>query len=241
MSFEGIEIAAKDRILEVTLANPPDNRLTSAMIMGLNEAANRLESDDFDLLVITGSKRVFSKGADVDMMMSHRDRSELMPVLLLSNAVFSRIARSTKLTIAVISGACMGGGLELAMACHFRVCAEKTRFGLPEVWLKLVPGLGGFYRLARLVGAAKALELVAIGDLITAEEALRLNLVSRVYPRDNFAEHVASFIGTLATADQKVIREVIRLAAYCAPPGEEDNIRHGTESFMELFSCLQKT
>ena len=191
--------------------------------------------------MITGSKRAFSKGFDVDLMMSLRDRSEFKPTLILFNTVFSRIARSTKLTIAVISGACMGGGLELAMACHLRVCAEKTRLGLPEVWLKLVPGLGGVYRLARLVGAAKALELVLIGDLITADEALRLNLVSRVYPRDNFAEYVASFVSTLATADQKVIREVIRLAAYCAPPGEEDNIRHGAESFLELFSCLQKT
>ena len=92
-----------------------------------------------------------------------------------------------------------------------------------------------------MVGAAKALELVAVGDLITAEEALRLNLVSRVYPRDNFAEHVASFVGNLATADQKVIRQLIRPAAYCAPPGEEDNIRLGVESIMEIFSCLPKT
>lgn len=241
MSFEGIDIAAKNRILEVTLGNPPDNRLTPSIFQGLNEAANRLESDDFDLMVITGSKKVFSKGFDVELMMSLRDRTEFKPILVLFNTVFSRIARSRKLTIAVINGACMGGGLELAMACHLRVCAEKTRLGLPEVWIKLVPGLGGFYRLARLVGVAKALELVAVGDLISAEEALRLNLVSRVYPRDNFAEHVASFVGNLATADQNVIRQVIRLAEYCAPPGEEDNIRLGVESIMELLSCLPKT
>jgi len=241
MSSEGIEIGANNRVLEVRLANPPDNRLTPSMIVGLNEAVDRLESDDFDLMLISGSRRVFSKGFDVDVIMAHRERSALMPVLVFSNAVFSRIARSPKLTIAALGGACMGGGLELAMACHLRVCAAKTRLGLPEVWIKLVPGLGGFYRLSKLVGAAKALELVALGDLITADEALRLNLVSRVYPHENFSEHVASFVNTLATADQSAIRHVIRLAAHCASPGEEDNIRRGTESFAELVSCLPKT
>jgi enoyl-CoA hydratase len=236
-----IEIDAKDRVLEVTLANPPDNRLTPDMVEGLNQAMNRLESDDVDVLVIKGSKRAFSKGFDVDAMKSYRDRSELAAVLVLSNAVFSRIARSPKLTVAAIGGACMGGGLELAMACHLRVCSEKTRLGLPEVWINLIPGLGGFYRLARLVGAAKALELVALGDLITAEEALRLNIVSRVFPQDAFPERVASFVSALTMADQKVIRALIRLAACSAPPGEEDNIRLGAESFTELLACLQNT
>lgn len=236
-----LEIAARDRILHVTLANPPDNRLTPDMIEGLNGAMSRLESEDLDVMVITGSKRTFSKGFDVDVIKSHRDPVTLRPVLLLSNAVFSRIARSPKLTIAAISGACMGGGLELAMACHLRVCTEKTRLGLPEVWINLVPGLGGFYRLTRLVGAAKALELVALGDLITAEEALRLNIVSRVFPQEEFAERAASFVGALAKADQKVIRELIRLAACSGTLGAEDNIREGAVSFVELAACLPES
>jgi len=135
----------------------------------------------------------------------------------------------------------MGGGLELAMACQLRVCAEKTRLGLPEVWINLVPGLGGFYRLAKLVGTAKALELVALGDLITAEEALRLNIVSRVLPQQDWAQHVASFVGALTTADQKVIRHLIRMATLSETVGAEDNIREGAEIFVELVSCLPKT
>ena len=235
-----LEIAVKGRLLEVTLANPPDNRVTPDVVRGLNAAMTRLEADDLDVLLITGSKRVFSKGFDLDAMKSYRDPAELAPVLVLSNAVFSRIARSPKLTIAAISGACMGGGLELAMACHLRVCAEKARLGLPEVWINLIPGLGGIYRLARLVGAAKALELVALGELITAEEALRLNLVSRVFPQADFGERVAAFVGALATANQKVVREIIRLAGCVMTLGEEDNIREATLSFVELFACLPK-
>jgi enoyl-CoA hydratase len=237
----GVDVAVRNRVLEVTLVNPPDNRLTPAMVEGLYAATSRLEADDVDMLLIGGTKRVFSKGFDIAAIKSYPGPSELRKVLVLSNAVFSRIARSPKLTIAAISGACMGGGLELAMACHLRVCAEKSRLGLPEVWIDLVPGLGGFYRLARLVGTAKALELVALGDLITAEEALRLNLVSRVLPQQDFASHVSSFVGALATANQKVLRHIIRMAARSEPPGEEDNIRDAAETFVELMSCSPKT
>ncbi len=235
-----IEVVAKERILTVTLANSPDNRLTPGMVEGLAQALDRFESDDLDVLVIAGSKRVFSKGFDVEVLKS-RDTSDLRPLLVLCNAIFSRIARSPKLTLAAISGACLGGGLELAMACHLRVCAEKSRLGLPEVWINLIPGLGGFYRLARLVGAAKALELVALGDLLTAEEALRLNIVSRVFPQDDFTERVASFVSALTAANRKVIREVLRLAACSESRGEEENICQATDSFVELWSCLPKT
>jgi enoyl-CoA hydratase/carnithine racemase len=109
------------------------------------------------------------------------------------------------------------------------------------VWINLVPGLGGFYRLARLIGTAKALELVALGDLITAEEALRLNIVSRVFPQDGFAERVAAYVKALSAANPRVMREILRLAACSESQGEEDNIRQATDSFVDLWSCLPKT
>lgn len=236
----GVEMAARERVLSVTLANPPDNRLTPKMVEGLAAALDRFEADDLDVLVIAGSRRAFSKGFDIDALAEYRDATDRRSVLLLANAVFTRIARSPKLTLAAISGACMGGGLELAMACHLRVCAEKSRLGLPEVWINLVPGLGGFYRLARLVGSTKALELVALGDLITAEEALRLNVVSRVFPQDGFAERVAAFVKALSAANPRVMREVLRLTACSLSQGEDDNIRQAADSFVELWSCLTK-
>lgn len=238
---QSIQIVSNGRSLEVTLDNPPGNRITADMVVGLNKALDRLESDEFDVLVLTGVKRVFSKGFDVESMSSYRESSDLRRMLILSNAMFSRLARSTKPTVAAINGACLGGGFELALACHFRLCAEKTRLGLPEIWLNLVPGLGGFYRLARMVGEAKALELVALGDLIAAEDALRLNVVTRIMPRADFADRVASFVKNLMGADQRAIREVIRLAACSAVPGEEDNIRQGMESFAKLVPWLRET
>jgi len=237
---KGIELVASGRTLEVIFANPPDNRITPEMVSGLDQAMDRLESDSLDVLLIKGAGRSFSKGFDVAAVQPDQS-AELRRMLVLSNAVFSRIARSTKLTVAAIHGACMGGGLELSLACHFRLAAEKTRIGLPEVWINLVPGLGGMYRLARLVGQAKALELVTLGDLITAEEALRLNLVNRVFPREDFFDRVNSFIKALLVADQRVVREIIRVVGLSSTVGEEDGIRQGRESFARLFPCVQKT
>jgi len=234
-----IRITAAGRLLEVTLANPPDNRITPEMINGLGEVMERFESDEFDLLLITGEGRAFSKGFDVERMKGCRDAVELRRLLVLSNGVFSRMARSPKPTVAAINGACLGGGFELALACHFRLCAEKTRLGLPEVWLHLAPGLGGVYRLARLVGQAKALELTVLGELIPAEEALRLCVVNRLLPRSDFDDRVRSFAKNLLGADQRAVREIIRLAASSAPPGEEDNIRQGFEAFARLVPWLR--
>jgi enoyl-CoA hydratase len=238
---QALKIVEKAPILEVTLANPPDNRLTPEMVAGLNGVMERIESDDFDVLLITGSQKVFCKGFDLDAVTSRRDPAQLRRDLVSWNAVFSRIAKSPKPTVAAVHGACLGAGLELALACHFRLCAEKTRLGLPEVWNNLLPGLGGFFRLARLVGRAKALELVALGDLITAEEALRLNVVSRVFPRKGFADRVASFVRALLVADRQVVREAIHLAACSAAQGEEDDIRQGIESCVKLAQWLPKT
>jgi enoyl-CoA hydratase/carnithine racemase len=210
------------------------------MLEGLDQAMDAIETGDFQALVVTGAGKVFSKGVDLEALKSAPDVADIRRGLILSNAVFSRIARSPKPTVAAIQGACLGGGFELALACHFRLCAEKSRLGLPEVWINLVPGLGGYYRLSKLVGSAKALELVALGDLMTAEESLRLNVVNRVFPRKDFAEHVSSFVKALCLADARVIREVLRLASYSSG-GEEDNIRQGMESFAKLASCLRKT
>ena len=241
MSTEAADTApvtttTRSRQLWVTLSNPPDNRITPEIVTGLNDAMNRLETEDLDLMVITGRGRAFSKGMDAAIMESHRDPVALRPVLVLSNAVISRIAHSPKLTVAAINGACMGAGLEVALACHLRICSDKARLGLPEIWINQVPGFGGFYRLAKLVGTSKTLELTALGDLIDAEAARQLNVVSRVFPGDRFAEHAESFVDALAVADQRAIQHLITLAASADTLGAEDNIRAGCVSFVDMAS-----
>ena len=157
-----------------------------------------------------------------------------------ANRVFNRISESGTPALAAINGPCFGGGLELALACHFRVCADKARMGLPEVSKGLLPGLGGIHRLARLVGNAKALEMVALGDLIPADEALRLNLVSRVYPRDDFMSHVRSLARTLLMVEPSLMSEVLHLVRRAAERTNQENTRAAVESFVRFSSRVKK-
>jgi enoyl-CoA hydratase/carnithine racemase len=102
----------------------------------------------------------------------------------LGQAVFLKIQRLTKPVIAAINGVCLGGGCELAMACHLRISGDRARFGQPEINLGIIPGWGGTQRLTRLIGRAKATEWILTGDMYTAQEALRLGLVNQVVPQD---------------------------------------------------------
>jgi enoyl-CoA hydratase len=233
-----LDMEVADRVMTLTLRSPPDNRITPEMIVCLDESLDEMQSESVDAVLVTGHGRAFSKGFDIDAVSDERDPRMLRAMLVQSNAVFSRLSRSPKPLIAAINGACLGGGLELALCCHFRLCAASSRLGLPEVWGGMVPGLGGLHRLSKLVGQAKALELVALGDLITSEEALRLNLANRVFPKDSFRERVASFVKALLTADPLVLREIIRLAR-CSGLGDDDCIREGMESFARLAPWMR--
>jgi enoyl-CoA hydratase len=234
-----IRVAARDRILEVTLDNPPDNRLCTRMFERLDRALDDFEADEFDLLLLTAAGRTFSKGYEVaDVLAGREDRESLRESLVFSNAVISRMSRSHKPIVAVINGACMGGGLELVLGCHFRLGVERVRLGLPEIWLNLVPGLGGFYRLSRLVGQAKALELTAMGDLVTSEDAQRLGIVHRVFPRQELVQRTEAFIRSLLLADRRVLGELLRMADLSLPPGEEENLRQGMKSFGQTVLWL---
>jgi len=233
-----MQVEVVDRILNVSLCNPPDNRITPTMVVRLDELLDELRSESIDALLILGQGRTFSKGFDIDAISGERDRAMLRGMLVQSNAVFSRLARASKPVIAAINGACLGGGLELALACHFRLCIARIRLGLPEVWGGMVPGLGGLHRLSKLVGKAKALELVALGDLVTSDEALRLNLVNRVLEKDRFREQVDSFVRALLTADPLVLREIIRLS-HCSDSADDDCIREGMESFARLAPWMK--
>ena len=147
-----VELA--EGVLTLTLCHPPANLLNMDVFVGLDEALELLETSDAHLLVITGEKQVFSKGFDLELMASCSERRAMRRNLLETNAVFSRLAKSPKPTVAAINGYCLGGGFEMVLCCDFRVCKERTRLGLPEVWTGMLPGLGGIHRLARMVGQA---------------------------------------------------------------------------------------
>ncbi len=189
---------------------------------------------EVDAVIFTGKGNVFSKGADLEEVTSTPPRVDLEK-LVNGNETYSLISRLHKPVIAAVNGACFGGGLELALACHLRVCSEKARLGLPEVSVGVIPGLGGIQRLIRVVGEARALEMILLGDMISASRAYELNLVSRIFPKQDFLSHVLRFVKTIVTAREEAIEEVLKLVTLSRPENEDNNILTSAESFMRLL------
>ncbi|MDW6024694.1 3-hydroxyacyl-CoA dehydrogenase NAD-binding domain-containing protein [Mesorhizobium sp. BAC0120] len=172
----------RDGVLIVTIDNPPVNAASADMRAGLAAAIRHAgETETVRAAVVTGAGRNFVGGADI------REFGAPMAEPTLPEVVAS-IEESGKLVVAAINGAALGGGLEIALACHHRIAAADAKLGLPEVKLGIVPGAGGTQRLPRLVGPAASVELIATGRIVSADEALALGFVDRVVARDPVTE-----------------------------------------------------
>src|SRR2546428_87552 len=176
------------------------NTLTPQVFEELEVALAALETDDdVRCLVLTGAgDRSFSAGADLTSFGDITKALKVWRFSLRSEEIMSRLANFPKATIAAINGHCFGGGLELALACDFRVAASRAKLGQTEVNLGLVPGAGGTQRLVRVLGQAKAKELVFLGSRLTAEEAAAIGLVTKAVTNEAFAAEVRSFAEKLA-------------------------------------------
>ena len=144
-------------------------------------------------VILTGAGRAFVAGADIAEL-SAVSALEGRRLARRGQEIFRRFETSPKPTVAAVNGFALGGGCELAMACHVRVAAEGAKFGQPEVKLGLIPGYGGTQRLPRLVGRGRALQLLLTGEMIDAHEALRIGLVNRVVPGDQLLSAATSMI-----------------------------------------------
>jgi enoyl-CoA hydratase len=160
------------------------NALSFALLGEIGEAFDRVAGSDARALIVTGAgPKAFCAGADIKELRG-RSLIEQKRGAELGQAVFARLDSLPIPSIAVINGHALGGGLELAMACTFRLAARNAKMGLPEVKLGLIPGYGGTQRLPRLVGEARALEMIMTGRFVDAEEALRIGLVNRLIDGD---------------------------------------------------------
>jgi enoyl-CoA hydratase/carnithine racemase len=170
-------------VAQLTLNNPPLNLVTLEMTERLIDALDGLEGDDaVRAVVVTGAgDRAFCAGSDVKEFANVRDRV-VEKKLARENEAFGRFESLSKPTVAAIEGIAYGGGCEISMACDLRTAGQGAKFALPEVRLGVVPGSGGLFRLPELVGPAKAMELMYLGEPLDAREAERLGLVNEVVP-----------------------------------------------------------
>ena len=184
MSFDYVTLTVNDRIATLTV-NRPDklNALNDATVAELDQAIDQVRlRDDIAGVIVTGAMRAFVAGADISEL------SRQLPLDAKQRArhgqrVFDKFEECPKPVIAAVNGFALGGGCELAMACHIRIASEAAKFGQPEVKLGIGPGYGGTQRLPRLVGRGRALQLLLTGEMIDAQEALRIGLVNKVVPQ----------------------------------------------------------
>ena len=199
MSYENLTLVVSDRVAVLTV-NRPDklNALNDATIAELERAIDEVRSrDDIGGVILTGAARAFVAGADIAEL-RRQSPMEGKARAAYGQAVFDKYERSPKPVIAAINGFALGGGCELAMACHIRLASESARFGQPEVKLGITPGYGGTQRLPRLVGRGRALQVLLTGEMIDAAEALRIGLVNKVVPAGEL----------MATAEQ-MMRQIL--------------------------------
>ncbi len=179
-----VKTSIEERVATLTIDHPPVNALNEPTLMELNDAIDELLANpEVKAVVITGAGQVaFVAGADISEFSKLENAEQARAGSSRVQAIYRKIECSPKPFIAAINGVALGGGLELAMACHMRIIGDRAKVGQPEINLGIIPGWGGTQRLPRLVGSAKALELILTGDSITAQEAFRLNLVNKVVP-----------------------------------------------------------
>ncbi|MDQ6872923.1 MAG: enoyl-CoA hydratase-related protein [Gemmatimonadota bacterium] len=200
MPFKFLTLEVQDRVATLTLNRPEKlNALNDATIGELGQAIDQIREDDsIGGAIVTGAGRAFVAGADISELSSQT------PDLAKARAragqdVFRKFETSPKPIIAAVNGFALGGGCELAMACHFRIASEAAKFGQPETKLGLLPGFGGTQRLPRLVGKGRALQLIFTGETIDAAEALRIGLVNRVVPADQLMNEVRNTMKAILT------------------------------------------
>ncbi len=185
-------------------------------------------------LIITGAgKKAFVAGADIAEF-NGINADEAAAIAKIGHKVFDKIENGSKPVIAAINGFALGGGLELALACHIRIATQAARLGLPEVSLGLIPGYGGTQRLTKLVGKGKALEIILTADLITAEDAFQFGLVNKVVAPDDLLMYAEELLNKILTRSPKAIEFAIN--AINAAENQVDGFQNEIKLFASCFA-----
>ncbi|BCJ66843.1 enoyl-CoA hydratase-related protein [Polymorphospora rubra] len=234
---EFVRVEVRDGIGTIRLERPPMNALNSVVQEELRAAAQAVTADpEVRAVIVYGGDKVFAAGADIKEMadMSYVDMADRAVEL---SGALGAIARIPKPVVAAITGYALGGGCELALACDWRVVADDAKLGQPEIKLGIIPGAGGTQRLSRLVGPARAKDIILSGRMVDAQEALRIGLADRVVPADQvYAEAVA-----LVTPYVKGPAQAVRAAKLAIDGGLEMDLASGLAWESQLFAALFAT
>ncbi len=232
-----LEIDKDTGVGTIRLDRPPMNAIDAELVTALEAVAREVTlNDDVRAVVIYGGEKIFAAGADIKEMVQ-RSPLEMMNRMGALQGVFSQVEDIPKVTVAAITGYALGGGCELAMCADFRIMAENARIGQPEILLGIIPGAGGTQRLPRLVGPARAKDIIFSGRFVKADEALRIGLVDAVVAAD---EVYAKALET-AAGYAKGPLVALRAAKVAINRGSVKDIVTGLAVEREVFVALFST
>jgi enoyl-CoA hydratase len=235
MTYTNLRLDVEDRVAVLTINHPPANALNQSTLQELDSALTQLENDpQVKVIVVTGEGRFFVAGADIKEFTLLSD-TQAQAMAEKGQRLFDRIERSPKPVIAAINGACLGGGLELAMACHIRLAAPEAKLGLPELNLGLIPGYGGTQRLPRLVGRGKATQMILTSEMIGGVEAHRIGLVEAVYPVEELLAEAKKLAQTIAQKSSVTMKLALAAIHTGCELGLADGLSREAELFGEAF------
>jgi enoyl-CoA hydratase len=238
MPYEFLLLEVSDRIATVTI-NRPDklNALNDDVMREISSMIDELAADaNVGAIIFTGAGRAFVAGADISRL-AVAQTGELEKFSRFGQSVFRRVELLSKPVIAAVNGFALGGGCELALACHVRVASTQAKFGLPEVKLGLIPGYGGTQRLPRLIGRGAALQMILTGDTIDGAEAARLGLANAVVEPDALLAAARAMAATMLKNAPIAVARAIE----AVDVGLDATLEDGLRLEARLFGSLEST
>jgi enoyl-CoA hydratase/carnithine racemase len=235
--WENIKTEIKDKIAVLTVDHPPVNSFNAQVVTELGQAVDELLADDeVKVIIITGGgTRAFIAGADIPEIQAALEQPDgLRGTAVQGQALSLKIEKATKPVIAAINGFCLGGGMELAMSCHMRICSDQAKLGQPEINLGVIPGWGGTQRLPRLINKGKAIELILTGDMLTAQDAYQLGLVNKVVPHDAVLEEAQGLAQKIASKSKPPTAAALRAITEGLAVSIEEGLEIEADEFGKL-------
>ncbi|WNS74524.1 enoyl-CoA hydratase [Bacillus sp. DTU_2020_1000418_1_SI_GHA_SEK_038] len=234
--MEFLKWSYQDMVATITIERPPANALSSGVLKELSAVLDEIEAnDEIRVILIHGEGCFFSAGADIKEFTTIESGNDFSSLSTYGQKLFERMETFPKPIIAAIHGAALGGGLELAMGCHFRLVAENAKLGLPELQLGLIPGFAGTQRLPRLVGTAKAAEMLFTSDPITGLEAVQYGLANHAYPESELLENAYNMAKKIAKKSPVSIKAAIDLLNYPKTKEYFEGVKMEAKLFGDVF------
>ncbi|WP_053218977.1 enoyl-CoA hydratase [Virgibacillus senegalensis] len=224
------------KVANLTISSPPANALSRAILEELEALLEEIEQDqDVKAIIIKGEGKFFSAGADIKEFTSLQQAEDYTALAKQGQKLFHRIESFKIPVIAAIHGAALGGGLELAMACHIRLVSDHAKLGLPELSLGIIPGFAGTQRLPAFIGPAKAYEMILTGEPISGTKAAELGLANHSYPEEVLFEKADELAAKVAAKSGPTIYRVMKLIPYTRSSRFQEGMDMEANAFGKIF------